>query len=311
MNNALPAKALRATGEKVAGDLKIVPASFVEQAKPRKSIQSVETGIRVIEALISTGSGRAPLRDIALAADMSRSQAHRYLLAYINTGLVTQDAQSGLYSLGPMALRIGLSAVSRLDVVQQASAELRNLVDTLGFTGLLSIWGDYGPTVVRWIDGERRLVTSLTVGSVLPLQSSSAGTLFLAFQPAAKVEWLLDKERASGDQPSRAELAGRIRQARKRGYATTDGQVVPGLAAISVPVFDLQGWPAAMIGLLGRLPDANFFSAANIDAVREGARRASMAIGWRPEQGTAIEQVAAKDLIDNALRQADCQSGRE
>src|SRR3546814_3072995 len=46
--------------------------------KPRKSIQSVETGVRVLEALISCPGGCAPLRDIAAGAEMSRSQAHRY-----------------------------------------------------------------------------------------------------------------------------------------------------------------------------------------------------------------------------------------
>lgn len=276
----------------------LAPAG-VDAVKPRKSIQSVEIGIRVIEALISTPTGRAPLRDIAAVADMSRSQAHRYLLAYINTGLVTQEAQSGLYSLGPTALRIGLSAVSRLDAVQQASAELRNLVETIGFTGLLSIWGDYGPTVVRWIEGDQPMVTSLNIGSVLPLQNSSAGILFLAFQPPAKVKQLLERERARGEGFSRAELAKRIVKARKEGFATTDGQVVPGLAAISVPVFDMQGWPAATMGILGRSPDSRFFTPANIAAIRSAAAKASSAIGWQPNLGPAINACASLDFIEN------------
>lgn len=269
-----------------------------DAAKPRKSIQSVETGIRVIEALITMPSGRAPLRDIASAAEMSRSQAHRYLLAFINTGLVAQEAQSGLYSLGPTALKIGLSAVSRLDVVQQAASELRNLVEAVGCTGYLCIWGDYGPTIVRWIDGDRRMVTSLNIGSVLPLQTSTAGIIFLAFQAPAKVKYLLEKERARGDGLSRAELSGLIAQARKDSYATTDGQVVPGLVAISAPVFDMQGWPAATMGILGRSTDSGFLTPTNTTAILDAAAKASVAIGWQPDEGPAIVKSASADFVD-------------
>lgn len=270
-----------------------------EDAKPRKSIRSVEIGVRVLEALMSSRTGRAPLREIAAAADMSRSQTHRYLLAYVNTGLVSQEANSGLYSFGPTALRIGLSAVSRLDSVQQAAEELRNVVEAIGATGILSIWGDYGPTVVRWIEGAQPMVTSLNIGSVLPLQTSSAGMLFLAFQPPAKIGRLLNRERTNGESLSSAELTRRIAKARKEGFATTDGQVVPGLAAISAPVFDLQGWPAAVMGILGRASDTKFMTDANIAAIRRAAAKASEAIGWRPELGAAINNCSSSDLIKN------------
>ena len=268
-----------------------------EVVRMRKSIQSVETGVRILDALMQTPLGRAPLREIAAAARMSRSQAHRYLL-YINTGVVTQEPQSGLYSLGPMALKIGLSAVSRLDVVQQSSSELRNLVDTVGATGLLSIWGDHGPTVVRWIDGRRPMVTSLNIGSVLPLQNSSAGTIFLAFQAPPKVLQLLEAERATGHGDSRRELNRKIKSTRKDGYATVSGDVVPGLAAISVPVFDMAGWPVAVIGVLGSAADKGLLSQRNIDAALEAAQRASIAIGWQPSTGAAIFAEPDADYVD-------------
>src|SRR3546814_16935606 len=102
------------------------------------------------------------------------SQAHRYLQAYINTGLVQQEPADGRYSLGPTALKIGLSALSRLDVIRITTAYLRQLADDLETTGLLSIWGDYGPTIIRWLDGGVPIATSLHVGSVLPIQIGRA-----------------------------------------------------------------------------------------------------------------------------------------
>jgi len=296
------AKVERKSVKRRSGEKSAKPAAELatggEVVRMRKSIQSVETGVRILDALMQTPLGRAPLREIAAAARMSRSQAHRYLLAYINTGVVIQEPQSGLYSLGPMALKIGLSAVSRLDVVQQSANELRNLVDTVGCTGLLSIWGDHGPTVVRWIDGRRAMVTSLNIGSVLPLQNSSAGTIFLAFQAPPKVLQLLESERATGHGDSRRELNRKIKTTRKDGYATVSGDVIPGLAAISVPVFDMAGWPVAVIGVLGSAADKGFLSQRNIDAALDAARRASTAIGWQPATGAAIFAEPDADYVE-------------
>lgn len=255
--------------------------------RPRKSIQSVETGVRVLEALISCPGGCAPLRDIAAAAAMSRSQAHRYLLAFINTGLVQQEAADGRYSLGPMALKVGLSALARLDVIRITTAFLRQLADDLQTTGLLTIWGDYGPTIIRWLDGGVPIATSLHVGSVLPIQHSSAGLTFMAFQPPATYEILLERERSARVALDEKDLQSKLDEIRKQGFAKVDGQVVPGLAAMSVPVFDMQGKMVAVIGVLGRMSDAQFFCQRNIDKVKAAAFESSAALGWQGGEESA------------------------
>lgn len=252
--------------------------------RPRKSIQSVETGVRVLEALISCPGGCAPLRDIASAAKMSRSQAHRYLLAFINTGLVQQEPSDGRYSLGPMALKVGLSALSRLDIIRISTSYLRRLADDLQTTGLLTIWGDYGPTIIRWLDGGVPIATSLHVGSVLPIQFSSAGLAFMAFQPQPAYKDLLERERAAHSAIGDAELEALLAEIRRNGYAKVDGQVVPGLAAMSVPIFDMQGKAVAIIGVLGRMSEKQFFNQRNIDQVQLAAREASEAMGWQADE---------------------------
>src|SRR3546814_2090430 len=82
-----------------------------EEAK-RKSIQSVEIGVSVLKVL-ADAEGPQRLRDIAAVSGLSRSQAHRYLLSYANTGMVRQDSESGLYELGPLAITIGLAGLRR------------------------------------------------------------------------------------------------------------------------------------------------------------------------------------------------------
>lgn len=261
-------------------------------AKQRKRIQSVEHGVRVLEALIKPRRS-LPLREIAATAAMSRSQTHRYLLSYVNTGLVRQDPLSGFYCLGPMALRIGIAALSHLDQVQETSACLRALVDDSGYSGCMTVWGDYGPTIIRLLDGEQPIVISHNIGSVLPLLTSSNGMVFLAYQPEAKSRPILDAEMAHSDLDE-ATIAQRIAGVRAVGYATTKGSVIPGLSSIAAPVFDLQGWPSATIGLFTRSTDKNFFTQRNIDAVCSAAKDASRSLGWDEATGPAVRAPAQK-----------------
>lgn len=165
---------MKKIGEKFENGLK-------EDNDKRKSIQSVEIGVRVLLALVETGGGEgAFLREVADHSGLSRSQAHRYLLSFVNTGVAEQDERSGRYYLGGLTVRLGLAAMARLDTVRIAAEHLEDLLAEMKTTGLLSVWGDYGPTVIRWIDGGIPLFTSLHTGSVLPLQTSSTGILFLA-----------------------------------------------------------------------------------------------------------------------------------
>ena len=64
------------------------------------------------------------------------------------------------------------------------------------------------------------------------------------------------------------------------GYARTFGTVVPGLSAVSVPVFDSQGRLVATMSVFARSEDSGFFTKKKIDTILKQAKSASTAIGW-------------------------------
>ncbi|HET8727521.1 MAG TPA: IclR family transcriptional regulator [Alphaproteobacteria bacterium] len=232
------------------------PADVVEAE--RRGIQSVENSVRVLEALAEAGCP-LPLGAIGTAAGMSPSKAHRYLASFVRKGVVRQDPATGTYDLGVLALRIGLAALSRVDIVDLASAAMRRLTDETGVTSLLNVWGDRGPTIVRWQRSHRPFVTSLSLGSVLPLLTSATGRVFLAFLPRQMTKELVARERrylAPDDAAPRSEreLAGLIADVRTRRLAWADGSVIPGLRAVSAPVLDLQGELSGAITLIATDP---------------------------------------------------------
>ncbi len=281
--NARKAIQLAAKGDEMEHQAteRLPPKDLSANDSPRKAIQSVETGVRVLRALMDCPRDGAHLRDVAEKSGLSRSQAHRYLLSFVNTGVVEQKVQNGRYALGEFSVRIGMAALARVEPVRIAGDNLASVLEELQTTGLLSVWGNYGPTVIRWIDGGLPLFASLHVGSVLPLQASSNGILYLAHCSRALTRPVIAQERASGLVVSDDELERQIVQAREMGYATTQGTVVPGLSALSVPVLGSGNRLVATMSVLSRVQEKHFYSKPKIEKIRSAAMAASRAIGWQ------------------------------
>ena len=89
----------------------------------RAGIQSVEVGFSLLDVLANSGDALM-LRDLAAKAGMSAAKAHRYLVSFQRLELVTQDAGSTRYDLGPAALKLGLASLSRLFETTRPSSSL-------------------------------------------------------------------------------------------------------------------------------------------------------------------------------------------
>src|SRR3982750_4456167 len=90
----------------------------------QRGLQSVEGGGQLLGALAHHGRPMA-LKDLARDAGMSPAKAHPYLVSFGKLGLIVQDAGSGRYGLGPLALQLGLISLQQFDPVRLATPLLR------------------------------------------------------------------------------------------------------------------------------------------------------------------------------------------
>jgi DNA-binding IclR family transcriptional regulator len=249
----------------------------------RKGIQSVEQGVKVLEALMVLREPQ-PLKSIASAAEISPSMAHRYLSSFIRTELVRQDPVSGFYELGSFALRLGMAALNRADFIQIADDEFRQLVARVDVDGHLSVWGDYGVTIVRIHNRHAPMLSDLRLGAVLPLFDSAAGRMFLAFQKPETIGRTLKSELAQMDEgkPSRQDIAKIADEVKQAGYAWIDGQVFHGIRAIAAPIFDPQGELRAAMSLVSNQASLVRFPSPVLDDLLETAGLISQRLGWTP-----------------------------
>lgn len=252
----------------------------------RQGVQSIEVGVPLLQALADHGAPMM-LRDLALKTGMPAAKAHRYLVSFVRTGLVVQDAQSGRYDLGHFALELGLASLARLDAVRAATPVLEALNEELGETVALAVWGNMGPTIVRWVESPRPINVNLRTGSVMPLLHSAIGLCFVSFsdspQVAARIEADLNlNSTAAGSGPtSRMALDALVAEARQHGMSRAVGSVLPGINAFCAPIFDHEGKMAVAITALG--PASLFPSAWSGPiprAIASAAQTISRRLGW-------------------------------
>jgi DNA-binding IclR family transcriptional regulator len=237
--------------------------------KERAGIQSVEVGFALLDVL-GQSAGPLMLRDLAAAAGMSAAKAHRYLVSFQRLALVVQDAGTTRYDLGPAALKLGLASLSRLDAVKLARERVGPLMEAIGHTIALAVWGNHGPTVVHWEESPQAVTVNLRLGDVMPLLSSATGRCFAAYVSRDAIAPMLRDEMARAQKAGRtdvpatmAEVKAMLDDVRARRAARVVDTLLPGIVGFCAPVFDSDGHIVLGIVTLG--------SVATFDAAWDGA----------------------------------------
>ena len=252
--------------------------------RARRGIQSIDTGIRLLEAM-EKADGPLALKELSARADLDPSSAHRYLASFVRCGLVRQDPDTR-YDFGPLALHMGLAAVRRMDAVQITEDALPALVEETGYTALLSVWSNRGPTIVHWQRSPTPFVTNLALGSVLPVSRSATGTVFVAFLPSTVTAEALNRE-ARRENIDREAFGRAVERVKKTRLAFADNSVIPGLAAVSSPVLQWNGQAAAVVTLIGPDPEIGKANHPAAGALRRLCDRLSKDFGAKELKAVA------------------------
>ena len=214
-----------------------------------KGIQSILLGFRLLQALTDADAPMS-LKTLAAVSNMSPSKARMYLISFIQTGLIVQNADTGLYTLGPYAIRLGTRALQRMELMDVASEAMRNLQQQTNSLILLCAWDVRGVITVSRSEGSEPQPLQFNIGGSASLASTATGHIFLAFGPREETWRHLEEEVAQlglskTEQRKRIKaleaLAEQIRQHRVAeadpiSYAS--GVTLSGFAAIAAPIFD-------------------------------------------------------------------------
>lgn len=254
----------------------------------QRGIQSIEVGGALLKALAHAGRS-LPLKELAAEAGMAPAKAHPYLVSFCKLGLIAQDAASGHYGLGPLAMQLGLISLQQLDPVALATERIEALAARTGHTVAIAVWGSRGATIVRVARPASAVYVSMRHGTVMSLRGTASGLLFAAYLPRAQVLAALRDEAAAGPPAARAgaariepALATRLEEVRREGLARVADLLLPGVSALALPVFDARG--AVVLALTAIGPSAVFDSGSDgavATPLREAALELSQRLGRR------------------------------
>ena len=165
---------------------------------------------------------------------------------------------------------------------------VRQLVEHIGHTVALAVWGNRGPTVVHWQESPQSVTVNLRLGDVMPLLSSATGRCFAAHVAPDAIAPLLQAEMAHAQKLQRtdvprtpAELATALAEVRQQGLARVLGTLLPGITGFCAPVFDADGHMA--MGMVSLGSAATFdpqWDGAVARPLRAAALQLSSDLGW-------------------------------
>lgn len=194
------------------------------------------------------------------------------------------------HDLGPQPPQAG-PGIARLQAVRLATRALADLSDELDETLGLGVWGNKGPTIVRWEESKTPVSENLRTGVVLPVLTSATGLAFAAWLPGEVTAASVDLELAAGlayDGPGAlAQDLARIRDAGIVRLVGTDAfaQWYGGsINALSVPVFDTSG---AMVLALTAIGSAQTMDTRDEGRLVSGLRRCATDLSRRIAAATA------------------------
>src|SRR5919106_4254479 len=211
-------------------------------------IAKVDAVIRVLES-----RGEASAAEIAKRTGEPLSSVYRLLQSLTGIGWVDRGWRRGTYRLGLLLLTIGGQLEDKLDVRECALPSMRHLLHAIGATTFLCVRRDTRAVCVERLEGQMVRSLAMQLGGSLPLYAGAAPRAILAFLPLGEQRSALKVVRIPGDppRPDAAAIQTDIEQVRREGYAISDGDVTPGIAALGAPVFNHRGELEAAISISG------------------------------------------------------------
>jgi DNA-binding IclR family transcriptional regulator len=246
-------------------------------------VQSVQRAARILREL-AAGTSRLGVTELAERTGLTKPTVHALLRTLEAEGLVSQDAETGKYQLGPDLLRLGNAYLDTHELRARSLTWADSLAGRTGEAVWVAVLDGDHVLVVHHAFRPEGAVQILEVGASIPWSTCALGKAIVAFQPPPQRERLLAADLpvlTGASITDRRVLADQLDQVSRTGYALEDQESAIGDAGIAAPVFDRSGQVTGAIGIVGAVERllAEPAREAHAVMVRETARSLSRDLG--------------------------------
>jgi IclR family transcriptional regulator, acetate operon repressor len=248
-----PAAAVRATGQ-IAAPAKVAAARGKRTTEKAGGVQSLRRALSIMRVIAAAGDG-ATLTEIARAAKLASSTAHRLLTTLQQDRFVQFKPDGARWMVGVGAFTVGSAFLGVRDIARGARPLLRRLMEQSGETANLAILSDDMAVYLEQVECLQTVRAICKPGGRVVLHSTSLGKSMLAAMRPQEVSRILASKGMTRFTPrtiaSPAQMAVELNAVRAIGYAVDDEEYSAGLRCVAAAVLDEHGEPIGAISVSG------------------------------------------------------------
>ncbi len=245
-------------------------SEITRAARQYRPVPAVARAAAILRAL-GDGQGEASLTDLARLLRIHKSTAHGILATLAANGLVERDSSTRRYRLGRTLAALGRAAADREDLGELARPHLVRLARLSRETVALHLRAGGGSVIVASEESPHQLKVTAPSGHRLPPFAGAVAKVLQAFvdHPALRLPARLPAYTPQAiTDPSR--YRQELDRVRREGVAYDDAEYLPGVRAISVPVF--RGRPSENAEAIGAMSIVGVSARMTTEDLRRLAR---------------------------------------
>jgi len=229
------------------------------------------------------------IREIAKKFGYSPSVVQKILQALVAHDFVLQEPASQTYQLGPAALQVGLSGLSKIEIRKVAKPHLQTLAEKSGETALLGVKINNCVIYIEKSLSPNDIRMDPPIGSFRPFNCTAVGKCILAYKSNEEIERLFKENFFVKSTPNSmvdlAEIKNEIATIRERGFAFDREEYQEGAMCIGAPIKNFENNVIAAIAIAGPVDRMTNNENKLIEYVLDCAKRISITFGFM-ENGT-------------------------
>lgn len=202
-------------------------------------IASVARSAQVLEAL-SRSPGGMTIGQLVSALAVDKSIISRIVTTLADEQYLFFEATTHRYRLGLKFVALGLRQLDNLGIYNLVTPRLREVADEFGELVQLALVEGTSMRYVAKVDGKDRIQMHSLLGQKVVLHAATAGKVWLASLPEETALRIVLNDGLQSFTPhtiTRVEdFRKELRRVRERGYSIVIEELIPGGAAVGVPI---------------------------------------------------------------------------
>ncbi len=264
-----------------------VPGTAESRGKFRRTIQSVDRALEILELLANDGD-EMKLNEIAALTGLNVSTCHHLLSTLMERGYVGQNPRGRTYFLGNKVHELSSSKRRNFNLGEMAMPALRQLNrDTRESVHLAALQGNDLTTLVHLESPQAVRVGSYAPGKTAAAHATATGKAILAWLPETEIIRLIAEKGLARftDKTivSLGDLIEDLRHVRRNGFSVDDEEFQSDVFCLGVSIRDHSG---AVIGSISCSMPTMRATKPHKEAIKERLQQCA---------GTLSEQLGSPD----------------